>query len=137
MIRFLSAAVALLTAITLSLTSARAVENTWDYSVQVSSAVQASPAKITLSWPQDTNGTPSSYTIYRKAPTDSSWGSGTTISGSTTTYTDANVTSGIAYEYRIVKAAGSYTGYGYITTGINAPLVDSRGKVILIVDNTF
>src|SRR3569833_2806465 len=100
MIRFLSAAVALMTAITLSLTSAHAVEDTWDYSVQVSSAVQASPAQITLSWPQDSNGTPSSYTIYRKLPTDSSWGSGTTISGSSTTYTDNNVSTGTAYEYR-------------------------------------
>ncbi|PTX92705.1 glycoside hydrolase family 9 protein [Opitutus sp. ER46] len=137
MIRFLSAAVALLTAITLSLTSAHAVENVWDYSVQVSSAVQPAPAKITLSWPQDTNGTPSSYTIYRKAPNDTSWGSGTTIAGSSTSYTDTNVAVGTAYEYRIVKAAGSYTGYGYIRTGIQTPLVENRGKVVLIVDNTF
>jgi hypothetical protein len=136
MIRFLSAAVTLLTALTLSLTSARAVEDVWDYSVQVSSAVQASPTRITLSWPQDTNGTPSSYTVYRKAPSDSSWGSGTTLSGSTTSYTDTNVTAGTAYEYRIVKAAGSYTGYGYVETGINVPLVENRGKVILLVDNT-
>jgi hypothetical protein len=137
MIRFLSAAVAMLTAFTLSLTTARAVEDTWDYSVQVSSAVQASPAKITLSWPQDTNGTPSSYTVYRKAPTDSAWGAGTTLSGSTTSYTDTNVAPGTAYEYQIVKAAGSYNGYGYIETGINVPLVDNRGKVILLVDSSF
>ncbi len=136
MIRFLSAAVTLLTAITLSLTSAHAVEDTWNYSVQVSSAVQASPAQITLSWPQDTNGTPSSYTVYRKAPNDSNWGSGTTLAGGTTTYTDNNVTTGIAYEYQIVKAASTYTGYGYIETGVDVPLVDSRGKMILIVDNT-
>ncbi len=137
MIRFLSAAVALLTAITLNLTSAYAVENVWDYSVQVSSAVQASPAKITLSWPQDTNGTPSSYTIFRKAPSDTNWGAGTTIAGGNTSYVDTNVTPGTPYEYRITKAGpSSYTGYGYIRTGINVPLVDYRGKVVLVVDNT-
>lgn len=114
-----------------------AVENTWDYAVQVSSTVQASPARITLTWPQDTNGTPSSYTIYRKAPGASSWGGAiATLSGSATSYADASVTAGAAYEYRIVKATGGYAGYGYIQTGITAPLVDQRGKVILLVDNT-
>ena len=30
-----------------------------------------------------------------------------------------------------------YTGYGYIYTGINAPLNDNRGKLVLVVDNRF
>src|SRR5688572_33037478 len=97
MIRFFIAALAVLVAITLSLTPARAVENTWDYSVQVSSSVQASPAKVTLTWPQDTNGVPSSYTVYRKAPGSTSWGAGTTLSGSTTSFTDTSVASGQPY----------------------------------------
>jgi hypothetical protein len=139
MIRFLSAAFGLLVAsVTLNLTTstAHAVEDTWDYSVQVSSAVQSSPARITLSWPQDTNGTPASYTVYRKAPADSSWGSGVVLSGSATSYTDSNVAVGTVYEYRIVKAGSSYTGYGYIETGIATPLVESRGKLVLLVDNS-
>src|SRR3954471_9903544 len=120
MTRTIRAALASLVAF-ITLTTARAVENTWDYSVQVSSAVQASPAKVTLTWPQDTHGVPSSYTVYRRAPGSSNWGSGTSLSGSTTTYTDSSVASGNAYEYRIVKVTGSYTGYGYITAGVNAP----------------
>ena len=109
MIRSISAALALLVAFTFSLTTARAFENTWDYSVQVSSSVQVSPAKVTLTWPQDTNGVPSSYTVYRKSPSSTSWGAGTTLSGNSTTYTDTGVSSGQTYEYRIVKAAASYT----------------------------
>ena len=135
--RFITAAFGLFAALTLGLTPAFAVENTWDPAVQVSATVQSSPAKVTLTWPQDTNGVPSSYTIFRKDPTSTNWGSGTTISGSSTSYTDANVAVGNAYEYRIVKAANGYTGYGYITAGVDAPLVDSRGKVVLVVDNTF
>src|SRR5581483_6418647 len=30
-----------------------------------------------------------------------------------------------------------YNGYGYVQSAINAPLVDNRGKVILVVDNTY
>src|SRR5262245_16195663 len=135
MIRSISAALAMLVACSLTLT-ARAVENTWDYSVQVSSTVQTSPARITLNWPQATDGVPSSYTVYRKAPNATSWGAGTTLSGSTTTYTDTSVSTGQTYEYRIDKAAGGYTGYGYIQVAVAAPVVDSRGKVVLVVDNS-
>ncbi len=133
--RILNAALGLLVALTL--TTARAVENTWDPSVQVSATVQSSPARITLSWPQDTNGVPSNYTIYRRSVNSSDWGSGTTVSGSSTSYVDSGVSAGAAYEYRIVKAANGYKGTGYITAGVEAPLVDSRGKVVLVVDNTF
>src|SRR4051812_25221627 len=91
--RILNAALGLLIAITL--TTAHAVENTWDPSVQGSSTVQSSPAKITLSWPQDTNGVPSSYTIYRKSPNATDWGGGSTIAGSSTSYVDTNVSTGI------------------------------------------
>ncbi|HEY1106985.1 MAG TPA: C25 family cysteine peptidase, partial [Opitutaceae bacterium] len=102
----------------------------------MSSSLQSSPAQITLSWPQDTNGVPSSYTVYRRAPGSTDWGAGKTLAGSATSYVDADVKAGQAYEYRIVKAGSSYTGYGYILTGIEAPLVDSRGKLVLVVDNT-
>jgi len=56
-----------------------AVEMTWEYSVQVSATVQTSPPQITLSWPQDQNVFPNSYTVYRKAPGDSSWGAGVNL----------------------------------------------------------
>ena len=51
-------------------------DSTWEFSVQVSATVQASPPQITLSWPQDSYILPNSYTVYRKAPSATSWGSG-------------------------------------------------------------
>src|SRR2546423_9641765 len=116
---------------------ARAVEPTWNYAVELSATVQVSPPQIFLSWPQDTSGTPNSYTVYRKAPGANSWGSGTPLVGSATSYVDSGVAVGTAYEYAVVKNASGYNGYGYIESGINVPLVDNRGKVILVVDNTY
>ncbi|MDB6024183.1 MAG: hypothetical protein JWM68_406 [Verrucomicrobiales bacterium] len=45
---------------------------------------------------------------------------------------------GVEYEYGITKyPAAASAQSGYIDTGIRLPLVDSRGTVILMVDNTY
>src|SRR5262249_37065512 len=112
---------------------------TADYAVQLSASVQTNPAQITLSWVHDPQA--SVYTVYRKSRDASSWGSGTTLQGASSTYADSNVAVGGAYEYRVDKTAvvggGGVAGTGYIYAGIQAPMVDSRGKVILLVDSTF
>ncbi|MBI4663040.1 MAG: hypothetical protein HY735_29880 [Verrucomicrobia bacterium] len=130
------ASIALATA--LAALTARA-DATWEHSVQVSAQVQASPPRITLVWPQDTRGIPDSYTVYRKAPGAGSWSSGTILPGTTTSFTDTGVTAGTIYEYQVFKtnSFSAYSGYGYIWAGINAPLVEDRGKILLVVDNTY
>src|SRR5207248_3042115 len=112
---------AVLSLITIGLTTnfAWAVEPTWNYAVEVTASVQTSPPQIMLSWPQDSSGTPSSYTVYRKAPGAASWAGGTTLSGSATSFVDSGVAVGTAYEYGVVKNASGYNGYGYIQSGIN------------------
>jgi len=67
-----------------------------------------------------------------------SWGTGTVLPGTATTYTDTSVAVGTTYEYQITKDATlGYRGYGYIFSGIQAPLVEARGKLVLIVENRF
>jgi hypothetical protein len=61
----------------------------------------------------------------------------TSLAGSATSYADNNVVAGTAYEYQVVKSTSQYTGYGYIYSGINLPMTDSRGKLLLVVDNTY
>jgi len=123
----------------LTIRSALAVDNTWDYAVLVSAGVRASPPQITLSWPQDTAAVPDSYTVYRKSLSATSWGAGTVLAGAVTSFTDNNVAVGASYEYQVFKtnAANHSSGYGYIYTGINASMVENRGKVVLVVDNTY
>src|ERR1041385_7693281 len=92
--------------------SSNAVDPTWNYAVQVSSQVQASPPRITLNWVQDSRATPTSYTGSRKALADESWAWLQTLPGGTTNFTDANVSVGATYEYQIFKQASGYVGYG-------------------------
>ena len=107
---------------------------TSDYAVQVTAAVQSAPPRITLSWPAFAGAT--SHTVYRKAWGAAAWGASVaTLAGSATQYVDNGVAVGTKYEYQVYRAA-SVTGYGYLATGIDLPLVEDRGKVILVVDAT-
>lgn len=114
-----------------------AMDETWEYAVQLSAVVQTSPPQIQLNWVQDSIATPESYTVYRKGLNATSWGIGTVLPGTATTFTDTNVVVGAAYEYQVHKIAAGYQGYGYLYSGIEVPLVEKRGTVLLIVDATY
>jgi hypothetical protein len=111
-------------------------QSTADAAVQVSASVQASPPQIILSWP--TNSTTSQYLIYRKSKTSTSWNAPiATLSGTATQFIDNTIQKGFNYEYRIIRSGNSYTGYGYVLSGIEVPETYWRGKLILLVDSTF
>ncbi|MDB6034244.1 MAG: hypothetical protein JWM16_4582 [Verrucomicrobiales bacterium] len=80
--------------------------------------------------------TPTNYVLYRKLPDDTTWGTGVTLAGSTTSFTDNNVEGSRAYEYRVVKNSMGYRGYGYVRAGAGVPLVDYRGKLVLLVESS-
>jgi hypothetical protein len=110
-----------------------------DRCVLLSAEVQKSPPRVELHWTADPKAT--SYTVYRKAPTDAGWvEAGAPLDGKDTAFADASVHVGIAYEYKVQKAgqAGdkSFRGTGYLLAGIEVPLRDTRGKIVLVVDST-
>ena len=109
-------------------------DSTWVYAVQITAALETNPPSITLSWLQDMYGA-DSYTIYRKSKEATNWGPAVLeLDGSVTNCTDTNVQVGMTYEYQIVKDATlGYKGFGYIYSGIEAPLTEDRGTLILVV----
>jgi len=74
-----------------------------------------------------------SYSIYRKAKEATSWDLLASLGPSITNWTDYLVSVGTSYEYQIIKAATNHIGYGYIYSGIDVPLTESRGTCLLIV----
>ncbi len=105
------------------------------FAVQASATVQSAPAQITLSWtpsPAPVN----TYALARKEADANAWTPLINLGGTTTSYADTNVVSGRLYEYQVVRQAPGLTGYGYVASGIDLPVVDARGKIILVVDNT-
>ena len=99
--------------------------------------VVASPPSITLNWSSHPNTT--GFTIFRKLKGGTSWGSTyATAGGAATQYTDISVQVNTSYEYKVVRSTSNLgSGYGYINAGIQIGAVEFRGKVIVLVDNTF
>lgn len=108
------------------------------YTVQLVAHVDDVEPSITLEWPPEADSM--GYTVYRKIPGASTWGSPmATLASTTTSYEDTTVSVGVEYEYRVKKAAEwAWSGYGngYIYSGIEIPLVEEQGTVVLVVDDT-
>jgi hypothetical protein len=107
-----------------------------DASVELSAVVQASPPRITLTWTAN-NGT-TQYFVYRKLKAGTAWGSVIgTLTGADTQFIDSTVIKGVSYEYQVFRTGVGYNGYGYINAGIEIPVIEKRGVIILVVDSTY
>ena len=106
-------------------------------SVLASAQVQVSPPRITLNWLTTNNVT--GYQIWRKVKGATTWGNPVASLGAgAVTWADDNVNVGVSYEYKIVRStANTGQGYSYINAGIRLPMVENRGRMILLVDDFF
>jgi hypothetical protein len=97
--------------------------------------------QITFDWNRNDEGGPE-IEISRRIEGESTgltWVPQVTLPRSTTTWTDSSVTPGIIYEYQFFIPAAEgfpFQTAAYASCGIRAPLVDTRGKVLLVVDDT-
>ncbi|MDC0230742.1 hypothetical protein OAK19_02160, partial [Aureispira] len=108
---------------------------TKNFAVPIHAETQENPSKISLNYGMDVDAT--SYSLYRKLPADTSWGPMIqTLSIMDSVYVDSTVAVGELYEYRIIKQGNNFTGYGYIIAGIKVPVVENRGRIILIIDDS-
>jgi hypothetical protein len=108
-----------------------------DFCFLISAQVSASPARINLAWAPNPS---KQITVKRKLPADTEWTSTVaTLPAGSTQFTDAGVEIGKVYEYQIsgtISESPLNVAYGYIAAGIEIPRVESRGKVVLVVDRT-
>ena len=111
-------------------------QSTQDVSVELSAAVQSSPPRITLNWQQNQNA--NSHFVYRKLKTATAWGAVIgNLPGSATQFVDTTAEVGVSYEYRVLRQADAFSGFGYINSGIEIAPVEKRGAIILVIDSTF
>jgi len=107
-----------------------------DAAVELWVNVQVSPPTVTLNWVG--NATTTSYNVERKLKTGTAWTAiAGALSGTTVSFVDNSVAVGTNYEYKVTRTGSNYNGYGYINTGIQVPVTENRGKLILAIANTF
>lgn len=107
-------------------------------STNASLFVQASASanSITISW--TSNATATGYTVQRKIKTATTWGTAiATLTGLATQYVDNTAAANTYYEYKVTRSASVGTAYGYVSSAIQLAPVEYRGKIVLVVDNTF
>jgi len=82
----------------------------------------------------------SAYQIFRKSPVATTWTSLSSLAGNATGYTDSTAQVGQTYEYKVQRtASGSgepYVGNGFLQSAIDLPLIENRGRMVLVVDST-
>jgi PKD repeat protein len=113
--------------------------NPKDCSVETWANVMLSPPTITVNWLANATGT--SYAVARKLKTSQFWTNlAVNLPSTTTQYVDNTAQANVEYEYRVMRSGVtgtfSYPGYGYISSGIEIPVVEARGKLILLIANT-
>lgn len=106
--------------------------------VRLTATVDQTQEQIHLHWPAH-NAASYSYNIYRKTRDGLDWGSPiATATSAETQYTDSSVSLGDAYEYRVERLGSGCTNQnGYIYVGLDAPLEDDKGTLLLIVEDKF
>ena len=105
-----------------------------DKTVQVDAQVQVSPPAITLNL--RCTGPHLGFNVYRRTSYTAAWGGpiATLTATGGTNYTDTAVTVGTRYEYQVI-GQGSVWYPGYVSSGINVPLVEDRGKIVLVIQS--
>ena len=115
-------------------------------------AVEKPTPKIILKWVK--NELAFQYLVFRKGIDDVSWGYAlATLDSTKLSWEDAGVVPGTVYEYKIAgKSLGTFTyplssggdttfadqfySYGYVCAGINVPMPENFGKVLVLYDKT-
>ena len=95
-----------------------------------------SSSQIEIKW--NSQGTGSQVQVYRRVLGDvgaATWTLLGTVSYPTLNYIDNTIVSGTTYEYQVIKV-GDAASKSYAAAGINVPMVEDRGTILLVVDNT-
>ncbi len=110
-----------------------------DMAVDLSAAVSTNTPCITLSWTQRMQANITAQKVYRRLKGTSAWTQTNTLTVTQTSYADSTAVPGVEYEYWMARTfTGIYPSpaMGYISAGLNVPVVEARGKLLLVIDDT-
>jgi hypothetical protein len=107
-----------------------------DFTVPITATLNASPTGITLNWENPGNA---GLLILRrtKGQGGNSWGVVLNVANSNfNSLIDNGVANGQTYEYVIQRSLNGLFAFGYAHVAVNAPAINTRGKILIFVDST-
>lgn len=108
-----------------------------DAAVQLKASVLQNPLRVKIEWPSMPRS--NQMRVRKKQLGDRYW-SAHQIIGSATEYEDTLVTEGMIYEYEVsgidLEEPNRIPRYGYTLARVNSPLVESRGRLLLLVEES-
>ncbi len=110
---------------------------TRDFAIDLKADVSPTVPHITLTWTLRLPASISAQVIHRRLKGAATWVQQASPGASATSYADNTAVPGVEYEYwmqRTYTAISPNTAVGYITAGANLPMVEDRGKLLLVVD---
>lgn len=106
-----------------------------DCAVLIDLQTTKNPPGIILTW--QNNSKTSTHIIYRRDNDVSFWTQLAKGTSEENNFVDSNIEVGKTYEYQIETIDSDTRGYGYIYAGIEIPLIDYRGIILLLIDISF
>ena len=109
-----------------------------DFALDLEATVSASPPHITLSWTASALTTVTAQRLHRRLKGGTTWVLQATLATTDTSYADPTAMPGIEYEYWVQRQFSVYpsVALGYLNAGVNLPLIENRGTLLLVVDDT-
>jgi autotransporter-associated beta strand protein len=110
-----------------------------DFAVDLSATVSTNTPCITLAWSIRRQGNISAQKMHRRLKGETAWVKQADLATNQTSYADATAAPYVEYEYWMERTyTGIYptTAMGYLSAGVNIPMLESRGKLVLVIDDT-
>ena len=109
-----------------------------DFALDLEATVSAVPPHITLSWTASALTSVTAQRVHRRLKGATTWVLQATLATTDTSYADPTATPGIEYEYWVQRQFSIYpsVALGYLNAGVNVPLIEARGTLLLVLDDT-
>lgn len=110
-----------------------------DFVVDLKATVSDTSPHIKLFWSQRLQANITAQAIHRRVAGETSWVLQQALTTTQTNYIDTTAVPGVQYEYwmqRTYSGVNPNTPMGYVCAGVDLPMVDNRGKLLLLVDDT-
>ena len=112
---------------------------TQDFVVDLQATVSATVPHIRLSWAQRQQSAIASQKIHRRLKGAAAWELQATLTNTQTSFADPTALPGVEYEYWMERRFnGVYpdVAIGYLSAGMDVPLVEARGTLLLVLENS-